>query len=156
MLFSWIAVDGTARGGASTDAMLGMAAAFFAAAIVILFAHSSRFMDIALVLGAALVGVGLAAHAAKADASGAVPAAIGFLPGLMLNARYQSESLVPVASFWLVALAPLAWLPLSIPRFAQQNRWLLGIARLILLIIPLAIAVALAMKFESLPPPDEM
>jgi hypothetical protein len=154
MLFSWIAVDGAARGGASADAILGMAAAFFAAAIVIIFAHSTRFMDIALVLSAALVGVGLAAHAAKADASGAVPAAIGFLPGLMLNARYQTESLVPVASFWLVALAPLAWLPLSHPWIARQSPALLRIARLVLLIIPLAIAVALAMKYESLPPPD--
>jgi len=156
MLFSWIAVDGAARGGASADAMLGMAAAFFAAAIVIVFAHFSLFMNVALALSAALVGVGLASHAAKADASGAVPAAIGFLPGLMLNARYQTESLVPVASFWLVALAPLAWLPLSHPWIARQNRCLLGIARWVLLIIPLAIAVALAMKYESLPPPDHM
>lgn len=156
MLLAWIALDGTARSGASAQTALGLAATFFAAGTVIIYAHSTRFMDVALVLGAAFLGIGIVSRIASADASGALPAAVGFLPGLMLNVRYQTESLVPLASFWLIALAPLAWLPLVIPRVARQNRWLLGAARFALLGIPLAIAVALALKYENLPPPDEM
>jgi hypothetical protein len=156
MLFSWIALDGAARVGANGQAALSLAGAFFAASAVIIYAHSSLFMDIAVAMGFAMLGIAVVARVGKVDARGAIPAGIGFLPALMLNARfYLSENLVPLAAFWLVGLAPLALLPFSIPRIARQNRWLLGIARLVLLLIPLVIAVALAMHFEELPPSDE-
>jgi hypothetical protein len=38
-----------------------------------------------------------------------------------------------------------------IPRLAQQNRWLLMLLRLVLVLTPLGVAVALAARYEELP-----
>jgi hypothetical protein len=155
MLLSWIALDGTARGGSGWQAALSLFAMFLAAGTVAIYAHSSLFMTIAVVFGFAMLGVAAIACAAKADTSGAIPAGVAVLPALLLNARYQGESLVPMASFWLVAVAPLILLPFLIPRIARQNRWLLLTGRTVLVLAPLAIGVALALANEQLPPQEE-
>jgi hypothetical protein len=153
MLFLWIALDGLARGGASDQATLALAATFLAAGGVIIYAHSSLFMDIALALAFAMIGIAVLARVTGCDASGAIPAGVGFLPTLVLNFRYQAEpNNVPAVCFWLVALAPIVLLPFLIPRIARQNRWLLLGSRFVFLAIPLVIAVALAMHHEDLPP----
>jgi hypothetical protein len=107
-------------------------------------------MDIALILGFALFGLSLPAFLGSADTSGAVPAGVAFLPGLMLNGRYQTESLVPVESFWLVGLAPLALLPFLLPRTYLQNPWVISILRLVAVLAPVVVAVVLASQHEQL------
>jgi len=155
MLLSWVVLDGTARGGAGSQVALALAAMFFAAGGVTIFAHSKLFMDAAVVLGAAFFGIAVIARVGRVDASGAIPAGVAFLPALLVNARYQSESLVPLSAFWLVGLAPLALLPGLIPRVGRLHPLILGAGRMILVLIPLFIAVELAMANEQLPPPEE-
>jgi MFS family permease len=155
MLVSWFALDGMARRGAGSQAALALAAMFFAAGGVAIYAHSQLFMNIAIVMGCAMFGIAAAAGSAKADTSGAIPAGVGFLPAFMLNVRDPSESLVPLAGFWLVGLAPLMLLPFLIPRIARQPRWIIIPLRIALVLIPLVLAITLAMKYEQLPPEEE-
>jgi hypothetical protein len=108
--------------------------------------------------GAALFGVALVSGAARAEGahaistSGSVPFAALLLPGLVLGTRpAHAEHLVPTACFWLAALAPLLLVPFLIPRLARQNRWLVLALRALLVLIPLAVALALANEYETLP-----
>ena len=55
------------------------------------------------------------------------------------------------AQVWSVALAPLALTPFLVPRLARQDGWLPRIARAVLVLAPLVIAVALAARSEKLP-----
>jgi len=150
MLLSWVALDGVARYGAGAQVAAYQSAIFLTAGAILLYAHSARFMDLGVIVGCVMFGVAVAAGAAKVDASGAVPAGVGFLPGLMLNGRLLTESNVPVTAFWLVALAPLTLLPFLIPAVARQNRWLVISLRTVLLLAPLVVAVVLAAGHEKL------
>ncbi|MFO0802855.1 MAG: hypothetical protein U0791_07000 [Gemmataceae bacterium] len=147
MFLSWIAWENASA--------FGIAATFFAAGGVAIYAHSQLFMNIALVMAFAFGGLAAVAGAAKSDARGAIPAAVGFLPAFMLNVRYQSESQVPLAAFWLIGLAPLALLSTLIPRLARQPRWIVVSFQIVLVILPLAIAMGLALEYEQLPPEAE-
>ena len=155
MLLMWIAADAPARSGAGDQVAGLLAACFLAASLVFIYAHSKRFMELATALGCGFAGIAAVARVARADTSGAVPAAVGFLPALVLNVRYQTESQVPVAAFWLLALAPLGMLPFLIPRVTRQNRWIVGSLRALAVLLPLAIAAVLALQFEQLPPEED-
>jgi hypothetical protein len=151
MFLSWVALEGTARG----ETAFGIAAMFFTAGGIAIYAHSHLFMNLALVMAFAFAGIAVVANAAKVDVSGAIPAATGFLPAFMLNVRYQSESQVPLAAFWLVGLAPLPLLLLLLPRVARQPRWIVLPLKAMLVLLPLVIAMALALEYEQLPPEEE-
>jgi hypothetical protein len=150
MLLSWIALDGIAHAGAGAQVAAYQSAIFLGAGIVLLYAHSARFMDIGVILSFAMLGVAVAAGAAKADASGAIPAGVAVLPGLMLNGRILTESNVPLASFWLIALAPLALTPFLIPSLAVRNGWIVRIVRAVLVLTSVVIAVVMAAQHEQL------
>jgi len=126
------------------------AAIFLGAGIVLLYAHSARFMDIGVILSFAMLGVAVAASSGKADASGAVPAGVAFLPGLMLNGRILTESHVPLTSFWLIALAPLALTPFLIPALNRKHGWIVCIVGSVLVLTPVVCAVILAAQHEQL------
>jgi hypothetical protein len=150
MLLSWIALDGVARFGAGGQVAAYQTAMFLAAAAVLIHHHWGGAMELAVVLGCAMFGIAVAAGAIKSDTSGAVPATVGFLPGLMLSGRVQVDSPVPLASFWLVALAPLTLLPFTLPWVQRQNRWVVIPLRTLLVLTPLVVAVILAMQHEPL------
>ncbi len=150
MLLSWVILDGIARAGASGQVAAYQSAIFLTAGIILLYAHSARFMDIGMILSFTMLGIAVAAGAAKADASGAVPAGIALLPGLMLNGRMLTESQVPLECFWLVGLAPLALAPFAIPALTCKNGWAIRILRAVLVLIPIALAVMLAAEHEQL------
>lgn len=150
MLALWVALDGLARSGAGSEAAAYLAAAFVVAGAVLLYAHSARFMDIAVMCGCAAAGVAVAAFPTRADTSGAVPLGVVGLPALMLHGRVSLDSQVPVAAFALVALAPLALLPFLIPAVARQPRWVIVPLRALLVLAPLVAAVVLAAKYETL------
>jgi hypothetical protein len=94
--------------------------------------------------------------ATRADVSGAIPAAVAFLPGFLAGGWYQTSdpdlgiSKVPREAFILAACAPLALLPFLVPALGRRNDWLTRIARLVLIIVPLVIAMALADAHEKL------
>lgn len=150
MLAVWVALDGVARSEAGSEVAAYLAAAFFAAGAVLLYHHTARFMDLAVMCGCAAAGVGIASFPTRADASGAVPLGVVGLPGLMLNGRYLVESQVPVTSFWLVALAPLGLLPFLIPAVGRLPRWVNIPLRAVLVLAPLVAAVVLAAQHEKL------
>lgn len=150
MLALWVALDSVARDRAGSEVAAYLAAAFLAAAAVLIHHHTARFMDLALMCGCAAAGVAVATFPTRADASGAVPLGVVGLPGLMLNGRYLVESQVPVASFWLVALAPLALLPFLIPAVGRLPRWVIITLRAVFVLTPLVVAVLLAAQHEQL------
>ncbi|MDY3559211.1 hypothetical protein R5W23_006429 [Gemmata sp. JC673] len=159
----WLVLDGVSRGGASGELSAQLAAVFFAGSAVLLYSHNAKFMELAVVLGSAMFGIAVAVltrqhldDAPKALASGAVPAAALFLPGLLLGTRpSHAENKVPDLSFWLIALAPLVLAPFLIPRVSRQNRWVLIVLRTLLILTPLVIAVVLAGQHEKFPYEEE-
>ncbi len=156
MLLVWVVLDGLARGGASAEVAPYLTAIFFAGGVVLLYTHNAKFMELAVVIGSALFGIAVVSAAAnrgaKVDVSGAIPAAVVFLPGLILGTRpSHADNKVPAACFWLIALAPLLLAPFLAPRVSRQNRCLLLAARALLILVPLAVAVALAGQHEKFP-----
>jgi hypothetical protein len=150
MLAVWVALDGVARNEAGSEVAAYLAVAFVAAGAVLLYHHTARFMDLAVMCGCAAAGVAVASFPTRADASGAVPLGVVGLPGLMLNGRYLVESQVPVTSFWLVVLAPLGLLTFLIPAVARLPRWVVIPLRAVLVLAPLVAAVVLAAQHEKL------
>ena len=155
MLGLWVALDFVARDRAGHEVAAYLAAAFFAAGAVLIYHHTARFMDLAVMCGCAAGGVALASLPTRADASGLVPLGVVGLPGLMLNGHYLVDSQVPVASFWLVALAPLGLIPSLIPSVARLPRWVVITLRALLVLSPLVVAVVLAAQHEQLAFADE-
>lgn len=150
MLTSWVALDAVALKEAGSEVAGYLAAAFIAAGAVLIYHHTALFMELAVMCGCAAAGVAVATFPTRADASGAVPVGVVGLPGLMLNGRYLVESQVPVASFWLVALAPLGLLPFLIPAVARLPRWAVVSLRTLFVLAPLGVAVVLAAQHEKL------
>lgn len=150
MLAVWVALDGVARDQAGTEVAAYLAAAFVVAGAVLLYAHSARFMDVAVMCGCAAAGVAIVSFPTRADTSGAVPLGVVGLPALMLHGRVSLDSQVPVTSFVLVALAPVALLPFLIPAVSRQPRWVVIPLRALLVLAPLVAAVVLAARHETL------
>ena len=148
----WIVLDSLARNGRSISVSFALAAIFFAASGVILYSHSARFMDVSVMAGAAFLGLGIVGLAVRsADCTGAVPAAVALLPGLLLSTKAGTESHVPLASVLLVAIAPLALSLWFIPALARRDGPHALVARMMLVLIPLVTALVLAGRVETLP-----
>jgi hypothetical protein len=134
-----------------------MWAMLFTAAAIHLYVKPGNFVEIAFVLSFAMLGVAAAAGAGQADTSGAVPAAVAFLPGLMLAVRPSLlDHAVPARCFWLVALAPVVLLPFLIPAVNRLPRWLIITLRTALVLAPLVAAVLIADQHAKIEfPTDE-
>lgn len=87
--------------------VLGLTAAFLAAAVVLLHAHSARLADMALLLAGGCLGIAVVAFVSRIDPAGLAPIAAVMLPGLMLAGQRSTFSDVPMISFALVGLSPL-------------------------------------------------
>jgi hypothetical protein len=155
MLLSWLTLDGLARNREGCEVAAYLAASFYAASAILIYAHSKQYMELAVVLGSAMAGIAVASNILRTDVSGAVPAGVAFLPGLVLAAKPNFYTEIPAICFWLVPFAPLVLAPFLIPFLARKNGWVLRILRIAMLLIPLAIAVALAMKYGELAQVDE-
>jgi len=163
MTLTWLVLDGLARDGLSGEVSAYLTALLYAAAVVLLYSHNAKFMELAVLIGSAMFGTAVAvcavptgAGAAKIAASGALPAAVAFLPGLILGTRpSHDENKVPALCFWLVAVTPLILAPFLVPRINRQNHWLLIGLRALLVLTPLAIAVLHAGQYEKFPFEEE-
>lgn len=128
---------------------LGLAAAFLAAAVVLLHAHSARLADMALLLAGACLGIALVAMSCRYDPTGLAPIAAVMLPGIMLAGQRSTFSEVPLACYVLVGLSPLTFL-LSwiIGRYFVflSGRWL----GWVLFLLANGFAVGLAMRMEDI------
>ena len=147
----WVTLDRLSECGnpAEVAALMGLNSLLGGG--VMLYAHSAIFMDLATILGSALLGVAVVAGSTKVDARGAIPAFVGLLPGLLLSGRALTTSEVPAASFVLVALAPLTLLPWLIPNLSRRKGPWPRVIRLVSVLVPLVVALVLAGRVESLP-----
>jgi hypothetical protein len=93
---------------------------------------------------AALAGVGVVALAVGRKTAGVAAATAVQLPGLLLAGQQDTFSEVPVASFALVALNPLALAPLLLHGWRSAQKKGLIVVQLLLLLLPLAVAFYLA------------
>ena len=118
------------------------------AGTVLIFAHSARFSDTAMMLGATLAGVAVPTWWWQRDTSVlAAPLAV-FLPGLLISGYDSTYSEVPAASFALTAAAPLALA--CLPPFKRLSAWKQWGLQVGLVAIPVIAAVALAQWFDDL------
>lgn len=151
LLAVWIVSDGVARAGHGAEVAAYLSLLLMAGGLLLLYAHTGKFMEIAVALGAAMFGIAVAAGLSQADTSGAIPAAVTFLTGLILGARPSlAENQVPGHSFWLIALAPLVLVPFLIPALARKQGTILRVVRLLLVFTPIVVAIVLAAQHEKL------
>ena len=156
MLLEWIILDGVARGGRGVSVAFSQAMMLLGCSAVILYSHSARFMEVSTVAGAALFGIGVVARVARTTGlSGCIPAGVVLLPGLILSTKLGTESHVPAAAYYLVALAPLGLAPWLIPALARRRGWVSTAFQLAAVAVPIAIAVILAGQSETLPWEEE-
>lgn len=120
------------------------------ATLVLLFAHSARFGDLGTLLAATLAGIALPLFRWPNDARPLAPAVATYLPGLMLAGYDSTYSEVPAASFALLAAAPLALALLELPLLKQRGPKVQFVLQCTLLLVPVVIAVVLAMRAEDL------
>jgi hypothetical protein len=156
VLASWLIAELSTNRSLGSDGAWCFVLTSFATAVLLLHASFARGAEAALMLGAALFGVASVGGWLRADVRGAIPAAAVLVPGLLLVGKSETFSEVPLISFVLVALAPVALLPTLAPflrRFAGMWLLLLRMMLVLSLIVP---AVVLAMRavpdaFEGLP-----
>jgi hypothetical protein len=150
VLFQWGLLEQLARQAPGGWLPLGLSGVSFAAAVVLLHAHSARLTDLATLLCAALAGIAVVGWVLGRDPGGAMPAVAVALPGLLLIGQQETFSELPWTSFALVALAPLALSPLVLPWLNRLRGWGLVVIVLALLLVPAVAGVALAAQAEPL------
>src|SRR5262249_13807664 len=122
----------------------------FAAAVVLLHAHSARLMDLATFLCAALAGIALLAWLLHRDPGGAMPAVAVAPPGVLLIGRQGAVSEAHRTRLSLAPRRPLALSRLVLPWLARLRGWGTVVLGLALVLAPAIAGVALAMRAEPL------
>jgi hypothetical protein len=134
--------------GGSVPMLLALSA--FAAGGILIHASSKRLMDAETALGAALTGVAAVSCWRRADGGGAVPGAVVLLPGLLLMGQQETFTEIPWPVFAAPALAPFMLVVALVPPFRSWEGRRLHVLRLALVLVPLAVAVGLAMSIAPL------
>ena len=152
LVAEWELIEAVGRQTSGGALPFSLAIVFGAAAVVILHAHTARYADASLILAACCLGIALTAALRRGDASGLAPIAAVALPGLMLVVRSQTESLIPLAGFVAIALAPLGLLPAAMMgKCGCAPKWVQSLALVVGPAAVAAVGVVLAVMFESLP-----
>jgi hypothetical protein len=120
------------------------------AAVVLIFAHSARFADLAGLMAASVCGVGLAAALWKLDPAALFVGPAAFLPPLVLAGAANTFSEVPVAAFACAAFAPCALWLLSLPRLTRLSGPALAAAAIMAVLVPCAAAIVMAASTEEI------
>jgi hypothetical protein len=121
-----------------------------AAAAVLIYAHSARFFDLAVLMTATLCGVGLITALWKLEPASLFAGPAVFFPALMLAGAANTYSEVPVRAFACVALAPCALWVLLWPRLRRLPAPVLAAVAVLLVLIPCIAGVVMAAQVESL------
>jgi hypothetical protein len=147
---TWAAADEQANRLGGPAVPLWLALTCLAAAIVVIHAGIARFMDLALVLASALSAIALASCWRAGNTGSVAGCACLVVAGLMLAGWQESYSAVPPASFALVAGAPLTLSLTLIGPLSRLSPWPRFALQTVILLIPLATAVILAARAETL------
>ncbi len=121
-----------------------------ASAALLIFAHSARFSDLAVLLTTSLCGVGLVALLRKLEVTFLLAVPAVFYPCLLLAGAANTYSEIPVSAFACVAFAPLGLLVLLVPQIQRLPLRVLMTIAAAALLIPCAIGVGMAAQVESL------
>lgn len=115
--------------------------------MVALLSHSAKFADLAMLNFFALAGAGLVLAIHKIPPTSLLTGPCFFIPALMLSDQQNTFSEIPIASFILIAAAPLSLVFIRIPKVRAwfETR---PVALLTLVSIPCFVAVGLAMRAE--------
>lgn len=150
VLGEWWILDRLDRRAPTGWVPLLLVLALGAGATVLIHAHSARLTDAATLAAAAVFGIATVAWWWRAESGGTVPGVAVLLPGLLLAGQSETFSEVPVWSFVLVALAPLAAGPALLPVWNRLPTRCLRALEAALMLLPLVTAVILAVRAESL------
>jgi hypothetical protein len=150
VLADWAALHLSARRAPGSGMPAGLALVFLGGAAVLIHAAFAKAADVALMTTFSLAGIAVVAWWKRADVAAVMPGGAVLLPGLLLAGYSETFSEVPWVSFALVALAPLALVPALLPPVSRLEGWRLRLVQLGLLLVPVIIAVVLAMRAETL------
>jgi hypothetical protein len=151
ILLEWALLEQLGRLDRRGLMTLALVPAVNGAALVLIYAGSAKFAEVAMVLMATLFAVGVVALIIGAESNGVAAATAVLLPGLLLSIYYdQSESEFPALSFALAGLSPLALAPSLLPVWRRYQRKGLWAVQLLLVLIPAGAAILLAAQTGSL------
>jgi hypothetical protein len=122
---------------------------FAGAGLVLVYSHSGRLADAALLMAAALGGVSLVALWVPIDMRPVLPALTMYLCGVMLSGYDGTFSDVPMMSFFLAAHAPLFLAFVLIPLRRAKSGWQQALIYSSAILAPIAVALALAIRAEG-------
>lgn len=146
VVFLCAAIDPLARNRPGPALPLTFFATNLAGSVVVLSSGSLKFAQLGGAVVFSLLGCMLVAFIWRRKVSfrGAVPVYVVLLGGLMYIGRIHSYSEVPLASYVLVAVAPLGlWVTAVGPLTRRPKVWRI-VTRVTSVLLPLAIAVGLA------------
>jgi len=149
----WVVLDALAEAAPGGAVALGVALVLFAGGFVVLCAGWGSVSEAAIRMGFGFVGLVLVAWWFRVDVGTAAPAGLEFVMGLLFAGYNNLESKVPLTSFLLPALAPLAGvmlLPLLLLSDSRRRSFLLQTLFLLFILIPVIVAVVLAVRAEPL------
>jgi hypothetical protein len=151
IILEWAVVVSLAREWNDGAVAAAISIACSGGGLVLIHAHIGSLMDSAMYFSVALMGPAIVATIWRGNTAPALAAAIVILPGVMFSGQQTHDSKVPLKSFALAALAPLALAILLLPRVSRQQGWRRWLLVLLTISLPTAIAVAWAAEVESLP-----
>jgi hypothetical protein len=150
-VLEWSVLVTLARRWKDGTIAVAMVLCFLAASAVLLHAHSLKLTNIALFFGAALAGPALVTWFWPGDTGPVFAAVAVVLPGLILTGLHDTtDHKVPLESFLLAGLAPLALTPMLLPFLIRQPGWKHWLPGIILPLVPAALSVILAAEAEPL------
>jgi hypothetical protein len=134
--------------GGSVAAIL--TASLFLAGVFLLYTHSARLMDAAVMAGSGVLGVALVCARMGASPRGVGPMVAMLVPALMHVAERTHSSAVPARWFLVAACAPMMLgLVRLLPNLnLTHRRW--QILAMMTMLVPIAIAIWQAAQVESL------
>ena len=147
----WVVLDALAEAAPGGAVAMGVALLLFASGSVVFCAGWGSVSEAAIRMGCGFAGLVLVAWWFRVDIGAAVPAGIVFVMGLLFAGYNNLESNVPLTSFLLPALAPLAGvllLPLLFLSESRRRSFLLQALFLVLILVPVIVAVVLAVRAE--------
>jgi hypothetical protein len=142
------AADHKPPGVAIAALSIGLAAA---TSLLMLLLNSARLADLALLPASALVAVAATSWFCKIEATSLLPLAAVYWPSQILaTADYHDYEYLPLASYFLLAVAPLCLAPMLLPQAQRLPVWSRNLVDLALLAAPLVVAVFLMLTYGEL------